>query len=234
MDEKELDARIAAANDKFVTDEPDENEGAQGGALLQGGMLSSMPTDIAVLMDRQRMVEGNTPRPRGARAKVSAEIDIIINKRLKRAYNIARETVEALLNNGDTARARMAQDQYMNEKFLPVLEAMTHTVPSDELLNASGALEKLDKYVLTQGGSPAGFSRAFIKQLYAMDMGRTETMSDNFIAESVERLKKLVGSNQIRAAVGLATKMLGLINKGQHMASKDDYELIMKIAERGM
>lgn len=234
MDAKELDAKINSANDKFLVGDDDivkDNHSVEEG----NGQPSpiQLPVDLADLMRRQRLKESMTPRPIGASPRVKADIEYMA-KKIERAYNIAKDTVNTLSSNGDTARARMAQDQYMNDTFLPLLESLTHIVPAEELMNASSSLDELDKYVLTPGGSGTGYTRAFIQQLYSDGMGRTEPRTDGFVEDAVRRIRSMVASNQIRTAVGLATKTKASIDKGEHSASQEDYEILQKVAERGM
>lgn len=234
MRPEELEANIDQANDKFlVSDEdliPDNHDKEEGNEQPSPVQL---PVDIADLMRRQRVTESKTPRPIGASPRVKADIEHMA-KKIEKAYNLAKDTSQTLAANGDTARARMVQDQYMNDTFLPLVEALTYIVPADELMNAVSSLNQLDRYVLTIGGSPAGYTRAFVQQLYADGMGRTEPRSDGFVEDAVRRIKFMVADNQIRTAVGLATKTKAAVDKGEHSASEDDYEILQNVAERGM
>ena len=231
MDPELLANRIKEANDKYVADDGEilQDNQSNGEASLQ----NQMPVDLADLMRRQRLKESQTPRPIGASPRVKTDIEYMA-KKIERAYNIAKDTVKTLSANGDTARARMAQDQYMNDTFLPLVESLTHIVPADELMNASSSLDELDKYVLTPGGSGAGYTKAFVQQLYANGEGRTEPRTDGMVEDAVRRIKSMVASGQIRTAVGLATKTKASIDKGEHSASQEDYEILQKVAERGM
>ena len=231
MDPELLVSRINEANDKYVADDggtlPDNQSNAE--ASLQ----NQMPVDLADLMRRQRLKESRTPRPIGASPRVKTDIEYM-SKKIEREYNLAKDTIKTLASNGDTARARMAQDQYMNDTFLPLIESLTHIVPADELMNASSSLDELDKYVLTPGGSGAGYTRALLQQLYANGEGTTNPRTDGMVEDAVRRIKCMVADGQIRTAVGLATKTKSSIDKGEHSASQEDYELLQKVAERGM
>lgn len=234
MDAKELDAKISAANDKFLVGDDDivkDNHSKEEGNDQPSPV--QLPVDLADLMRRQRLKESRTPRPIGASPRVKADIEYVA-KKLEREYNMAKDTVKTLTANGDTARARMAQDQYMNDVFLPMLESLAHIVPADELMNASTSLNELDKYVLTPGGSGEGYARAFLQQLYSDGSGRAEPRTDGFVEDAIRRIQWMVADGQIRTAVGLATKTKAAIDKGEHSASKDDYEVLQRVAERGM
>ena len=234
MNLERLENNIERANEKFlvsdeeiVPDNHDKEEGNEQPSPVQ------LPIDVANMMHKQQVAESKMKRPHGASPRLKADV-AYITKELEREYNIAKDTVSTLNSNGDTARAKMAQNQYMSEKFLPLVEALTHIVPVDELMNAISSLDVLDKYVLTQGGSPAGFTRAFVQQLYAKGMGRTEPRSDDFVSDAIRRIRWMVADGQIRTAVGLATKTKAAIDKGEHSASEEDYVMLQKVAERGM
>lgn len=234
MDAKELDAKISAANDKFLVSDDDvvkDNHSKEEGYDQPSPV--QLPVDFANIMQRQRMKESTTPRPRGASPRVKADIEMMAHK-IEREFNLAKDNAKTLAANGDTARARMVQDQYMNDTFLPLVEALTHIVPAEELMNAVSSLDILDKYVLTMGGSPAGYTKAFVQQLYSDGMGRTEPRSDGMVEDAIRRIKGMVASGQIRTAVGLATKTKTAVDKGEHSASEEDYEILQKVAERGM
>lgn len=234
MDANTLSARISAANDKYI-DEADE--------LYEGNQPEDQeaptppPVDIYSLMAHNRMLESRMKRPNGASPRIKDEVDYVVNgfqgSGLKAAYNMAKAQSDSLYKRGDTLRAKMLKDQYMDEKFLPAVEALVRLTSADEVINSTDALNEMDKLVLTNGGNPAGFTRSFVEQLYRQDLGTTMPSSDAHVSEAVRRISGLIQSDQIRTAVGLATKTLASIEAGQHSADDSDYELLLKVAERG-
>ena len=170
--------------------------------------------------------------PHGARAKVAIDADVVLNK-LPMFYKAAKHNIDQLLRNGEKSRAQMAKDTYMNEKFLPAIEALVRTNSADSLMNATGILDLLDNYAMVNGGQAKGFTRSFVRSLYGNDVGNSEPFSDSVTRECVEDLKRLVADNNIRTAVGRATKMLKRIDNGEQSANSDDYTLIQKVALLG-
>lgn len=234
MDANTLSARISAANDKYI-DEADE--------LYEGNQPEDQeaptppPVDIYSLMARNRMLEGRMKRPNGASPRIKDEVDYVVNgfqgSGLKTAYNMAKAQADALEKRGDTMRAKMVKQQYMDEKFLPSIEALVRLTSADEVINSEEALKELDQLALTEGGNPSGFTRSFVTQLYMADLGTTNPSSDAFVTDAVRRISGLVNSDQIRTAVGLATRTLASIESGEHSADDSDYQLLLKVAERG-
>lgn len=235
MDTNTLNARIAAANDKYVVD---DDELMESNHEAEEEALSPRPAvDIYRLVSQNRLNESRMQRPNGSSPRIKNEVAYVINgvngSGLKAAYNIAKAQSDSLYERGDTLRAKMLKDQYMDEKFLPAVEALVRLTSADEILNSTDALKEMDKLVLTNGGNPAGFTRSFVEQLYQQDLGTTMPSSDTYVSEAVRRINGLVQSDQIRTAVGLATKTLASIEAGQHSADDSDYELLLKVAERG-
>lgn len=235
MDNNTLNARIAAANDKYVDDADELYEGNQ--PEDQEEAQTPPPVDIYSLMARNRMLEGRMKRPNGASPRIKDEVNCVINgvngSGLKAAYNIAKSQADALASRGDTMRAKMVKQQYMDEKFLPSVEALVRLTSADEVMNSADALKEMDQLALTEGGNPSGFTRSFVNQLYMSDLGSTAPSSDAFVVDAVRRVRGMVEDDQIRTAVGLASKTLASIENGEHSADDSDYDLLMKVAQRG-
>lgn len=231
MDANTLKARIAAANDKYVVD---DDELLESNHEAEENALSPRPAmDIYRLKMQSRLNESRRQRPNGASPRIKDEVNYVIGNGLKAAYNMTKAQAESLYKRGDTLRAKMLMEQYMDEKFLPSVEALVRLTSADNVLNSTEALNEMDKLVLTVGGNPSGFTRSFVEQLYQQDLGTTMPSSDAYVSDAIRRINGLVSSDQIRTAVGLATRTLAQIESGQHSADDSDYELLLKVAERG-
>ena len=235
MDANTLNARIEAANEKYVDDEVGMFEGNHA---AEEEALSPRPAvDVYNLQMRSRLNEKKRQRPNGAKPRIKSEVEYVVNGGgtggLKQAYNIAKSQAEALNKRGDTLRAKMLMEQYMEEKFMPSVEALVRLTSADDVMNSSDALKELDSLVLTVGGNTAGFTRSFVEQLYQQELGTTMPSSDGHITGVVRRINDLIENDQVRTAVGLATKTLAQIESGQHSADDSDYSLLLKVAERG-
>lgn len=227
---EDLQTKIARATEIF-----NKAVTAEGTPPIQEGAAPGQPAgvDLYNLMSRQRLADSKKPRAHGANPKLKVEIATVIeNSGLARKFNLAKMDAEALAANGDKARSRMAMDQYMNDSFMPAIEAIVHMNSADELLNSSD-VDKLDEYVLTMGNAQKGFTKSLIASLYSEEMQTMATASDSVVTDAVRRIKALVADMQIRSAVGLANKTLQMVNTGQQSCSDDDYILLQKVAERG-
>lgn len=227
---EDLQTKIARATEIF-----NKAVTAEGTPPIQEGAAPGQPAgvDLYNLMSRQRLADSKKPRAHGANPKLKVEIATVIDKSgLARKFNLAKMDAEALAANGDKARSRMVMDQYMNDSFMPAIEAIVHMNSADELLNSSD-VDKLDEYVLTMGNAQKGFTKSLIASLYSEEMQTMATASDSVVTDAVRRIKSLVADMQIRSAVGLANKTLQMVNTGQQSCSDDDYILLQKVAERG-
>ena len=181
---------------------------------------------------RERLNASKRQYPRGASAKTTIALMVLLDN-LRPRYHKAKDESEHLKSVGDTERARIAKAGYMEDVFLPALESLVNLYGIDEILNNRTALKKLDEMVLIDGGSGSGYSEAFIKSLHGGERGIAPAVSDGVVVNAVRDIKKLVARDQIRAAVGLAKRVKGQIERGEHSAEEADWELISAVALRG-
>lgn len=217
MDEAELDKRIAEANDEFISEEEEV----------------VAPTD---LYDERQAIERDYAKkqfPRGARALVLATVKDVINgagtNSLGLAYKRAKDDSDALREGGEATRAQLVINQYMQEHFLPAVEVVVNFTSPDELLNSKESLKTLDKYALG-AGSMTGYTEAYVREAYRNQLGQVSQLSDPTVARAVRRINGLMDSYQVRPAEGLATKIKRQIDQGKHIASAEDYDLIVRVA----
>lgn len=192
--------------------------------------VPAAPRDLYT--EYQDVFRKQRPMPHGARAKVSLDAEVSL-KGMKAQYEAAKHQSEMLEARGEKGLAKMVREQYMQEKFLPAVEALILTNSVDDIMNATNILDLLDSYAMTDAGKAKGFTRSFIRSLYGEEIGLTSPNSDSVVREGVDTIKGLVYSGNIRAAIGKATKMLERIDSGEQIASNEDYELIQKVAMRG-
>ena len=146
---------------------------------------------------------------------------------LARAKKRAEVDSDYWKERGDKERAQMVKDQYMEERFLPSVEMVIIASTPDEVLNAKDILSAFDEQTFEVG---PGYTAAYIRTAYGDQLGNTSNQSDGYIRDQIQRLKYLASSDQIRAAYGVAKKLKEEIDKGEHTASSDDYDIIVRVA----
>lgn len=193
--------------------------------------LPPAPRDFYTEYEKEYRELGKKDFPHGASGKILIDVDVAL-KPLRAAFNVAKDRMERLKANGDSGRAQMVLAQYMNERFMPTVEALVRTNSADELLNSKECLDTLDEYVLIPSGSGKGFTKQFVRSLYNDELGSTAPTSDMEVRLAVEEVKELTNRGQIRTAVGKAAKLLEKIETGQNTADEDDYMLLLRVATR--
>lgn len=189
-------------------------------------------TDLLQENVNARFEMGKKQFPKGSSKRVRKFADDVA-LRLAVPYRRAKDDSEVLKKRGDKQRARMVIGQYMEEQFLPAVEALILLTNVDEVLNSKDTLSLLDNYVLMESGSGSGYTRSYIESLYDKFRGQKQGMSDYEVMKSIGKIRKLVERDEIRTAIALANKIKDKIDAGENQASDEDYDLIATVVARG-
>lgn len=223
MDEYELEKRINAANNMMIGDEPGVESLPQ-----PEEEQTPLPTPVDYYQQNIDKRQNIMTKPvlRGASTltkKIAKEVleDLVKFKRR------ADADVEYWKNLGDKERPQMVRDQYIEDHFLPSVEMLIMSTTPDEVLNAKDILKEFDDLSMQYG---PGYTASYIRTAYGDQLGNASAASDGYVVDAVERIRGLAANNQIRAAYGMAKKLKDDIDKGEHTASDEDYELITRVA----
>lgn len=215
---EDLDARIAEANEEFISEEPES---------------APAPTDLYQARQDVQRDYVKKQFPKGSSARVKATIKDVVEGAgagsLARAYERARDDSESLKEAGENRRAQLVINQYMEEKFLPAVEVVVNFTSPDEVLNSVEGLRLLDNYALG-AGSMSGYTAAYVREAYEDLLGKVEALSDPTVSHTIRRINGLLDTDQIRIARGLAQKMKRHITNGDNIASDQDFEFISRVA----
>lgn len=184
-----------------------------------------IPIDIYQHGQRKLYDESQKRRPKGSSAVVMAATKAIIDGALSRKYKQYKSDIESLMSKGDRQRAQLLQSQYMQEEFLPAVEAVINYSSPDELVNCKEALSALDDLAMGVGRM-SGYTASYVRKAYEQAMGQKQGESDPAVVAEIRRIRGLVDDDQMRTAIGLATRLKSQIDKGEHLASDDDYALL--------
>ena len=164
-------------------------------------------TKLLVLGDRKKQIDG-----------------------LKKAYARVKMDIEQYKNY----RPELVEPfkrRYMEEKFLPVVEAIIMQTSPEDLYNSTSSLELLDRYaMLPFGTSGKGYTKQYIKAAY-LDRGivGNNEKSSGEIVDGIRQIRSYSSSADTRVAFLLAKKLKDKVDKGKLMATDDDYELLSRI-----
>lgn len=227
MDSKELETRIDKANAKFVTGED------------AGGETPAAPTDLYKRNAGSARAEQKKRRPNGSASIVKAVTKSVVTGDGQRgaglapAYKKARDDSDFFKKRGEEDRAEIVRNQYMEERFLPAVEAVIAYSSPDELLNCREALAALDQYALGVGKTN-GYTAQYVRSAYGNALGEDYSArtgkSDDYITRIVYRIKMLANGGSNREAISLAVSAKKDIDEGTHIASDGDYALIGRVA----
>lgn len=225
----EIKARLdKAANIKEINKRLEARDKKDGASAEEWS-----PVDIYQSTATRQWEESKKHYPKGSSSLVRAVVKNIIDgdgysEGLSRAKRRAEDDSEALKKRGEMPRARLARQQYMEEKFLPSIEAVIDYSSPDELLNCREALSALDKMALGDGAMN-GYTASYVRQAYGEQLGKKQGESDPTVVDAVRRIRMLVEDDQYRTAIGLAKKIKKSIDDGENIASDDDYSLIGRV-----
>lgn len=181
--------------------------------------------------ERIREVE-KKPSPKGASPDVNMGVYAVIDgmgiEGLPKLFKRAKKDIEVLKERGEKNKVELRRQQYMQENFLPAVEAVVNATSPDEVLNSKQALRTLDKYALLEG-SGSGYTASYIRQAYGNQLGQVEGRSDASVRSNIRRLNALLDQGQIRTAYGLANRLKKQIDDGQAMADGIDYDLVSRV-----
>lgn len=180
-------------------------------------------------LSSQRNVAPTTVR--GSRPKTKLDFEQLLQGGIQDAYKKALDDSELLRAEGDTARAKLVEQQYMQNYYYPVIDALVRLNSQEEVLANQDVLEALDTLAIVPGGGAAdGYASVFVSSLYEPDASVTH--SDAQVRQAVKQITQLCNSGQVRQAIGLAQRFQEQVDRGDNLATPADYALLQKIALR--
>lgn len=173
----------------------------------------------------QRREDGKKSHLRGCNAILKGSAEAAIS-RLEPQYRQFKGAYEHFKDEKQMDKAIQLKEQYQMEDFLPAVEALVLSSTPDELLNSKEILSRLDDL----SGSGKGYTEAYLKQAYDDMLGQVEGLSDGEVAESVRVIRDLGAKGQTRGAMSVAKDIKRKIDRGENIASEEDYILISRVA----
>lgn len=218
---EDLDTRIDQVNAEFFN----------GGELIDETeeVITEQPTDLLQQSRDQR----REYQPRGSRgAKPRMKLDLsAIDDNLMYAYKKAKDDSDYYTNIGNRQYANMVRQQYMDDYFLPAVDALIKMNGMGAVQSNKELLRKLDALTLLDGTGGNGYTGTFIASMYAPE-GQIKT-SDAQVQDAVREITYLCETDQIRSAVGKANAIKRRIDAGENVATDDDYGIIQRVALYG-
>lgn len=193
--------------------------------------VSTAPVDTWQMYADARLEYAKKSFPNGATRKFGNEAKSVLAG-LRGAYTQAKMKIANAKSHGDKMRAMLWGRQYMEDRFLPAVDALVLLGSADELLEMKDVLGGLDELVIVDGASGKGYTEALIRSLYDDQLGNLTSRSDAIVRESVKCIAWMARGGDIRGATNKADKLLRKIDAGENAADESDYELLQKIVAR--
>lgn len=189
---------------------------------------------VDVWQTRRDSIQGRpAPRVRGASKKLLLDLDRLLDNGIERAYKKAVDDSELLRAEGELQQAQIVEQQYMQEEFLPIVDALIRLNSQEEVLASQEALATLDALALVPGGNRAdGYTSMFVSSLYE-PVESQQFRSDIDVMQGIARIDKLADNGQMRPAITLAKRLVEGVDMGNYRATPEDYEFLQGIALRG-
>lgn len=227
MNESELDARIESANSVMVNNDETTVEGVTETEEI---VETPQPTDV-YQNRRDAMYETPVRSARGATPRMKLDLSALQDSNIKYAHKKALDDSEYYTSIGNKQYANMVKQKYMEDEFLPVVDAMVRMNGLGAVQSNQQILRELDALTLLDGNEGVGYTQAYLANMYALE-GAVER-SDAMVAKALREIRALCANDQIRTAVGKANDIKRRIDAGENQATGQDYALIQKVALYG-
>lgn len=218
MDEAELNIRIEAANNMMLPE------------------VDETPSQTPSTADYYQQGVRERNRAQGKDHYGSRPYSKQILKHLKASpvnegYKKAKHDIEYLKSIGDNQRAEMVRQQYMEDYYMPAVDAAIRLGSKQDVLGSQDIIDTLDGLVILDGVRPNGYTASFVENLY--EDTNSPTQSDIEVQKAVEKITRLCNEGNISGAIGAAQRIKNQIDNGNNVAIPEDYELIQKVVIRG-
>lgn len=218
--------KIEKLTDDFFSEYLEEQRTEAG-----DGTTRPAPVDTWQMYADARSEYARKSFPNGATRKFGNEARSVLDG-LREAHKRAKMKIDNAKAHGDKLRAMLWGQQYMEDKFLPAVDALVLLGSADELLEMKEVLSGLDALVIIDGASGNGYTEALVRSMYDAQLGNMTSRSDAIVRDSVRSISELARLGDIRGATNKASKLLQKIDVGENAADDADYELLQKIVAR--
>lgn len=174
--------------------------------------------------NKQRSSYGTRPYTRAILKQLEASP-------VKQAYKKAMDDIRYAKASGDKQRAEIIRQQYMEDYYMPAVDAAVRLGSRQDVLGSKEILDSLDSLVILDGIRGNGYTESLAANLY--EEGNGPAISDIEVQKAVQDIVRHCNNANIGAAIGLAKRIKNQIDQGNNVAVPEDYELIQKVAIRG-
>lgn len=224
----DLDRRINAANNKYIGDEEEAPTAVQEAAEEP---QTAEPVDVYYERSKARQEASKRAKTNGSPASLRQDAEKLVG-RLKGEYKRNKAQYDDLYDTDGEELAQFQADSYMENAFLPTVEALTAAYGPDAVLANKEVLRMFDELVISRNGGGDGYTEAFIKTMDSDERGQVGSESDTEVTNTIRKIRQLNAARDIRSAVGLAENLKKRIDSGELSANDEDYALLVSAVSR--
>lgn len=219
MTDEELEQRITEANELMVTEAGVEDE-----------EVTTVTDTFQKARDSRRAMSARSSY--GTRPYTKAILKHLETSPVRDAYKKARADMDYLESAGDKQRAEIVRQQYMEDYYMPAVDAAVRLGSRQDVLSSQTILDNLDALAIPAGGIRGrGYTASLVSNLY--EEGEAPSISDIDVKHAIQDIVRHCENGSVGIAVGLAKRIKNSIDAGENVAVPEDYELIQKVALRG-
>lgn len=144
----------------------------------------------------------------------------------------AVDDIEYAKATGDKQRAKVLRRQYMEDYYMPTVDAAVRLGSKQDVLSSKEILDDLDSLVILDGIRGNGYTASLVENLY--EDGEGPAISDVEVKDALKDIVRHCDNGNIGVAIGLAKRIKNQIDAGNNVAIPEDYDVIQKVALRGV
>lgn len=148
------------------------------------------------------------------------------------AHRKAMDDIEYAKSTGDRQRAEVLRQQYMEDYYMPTVDAAVRLGSKQDILSSKEILDNLDSLVILDGIRGNGYTASLVANLY--EDGDSPAISDVEVKDALNDIVRHCNNGNIGVAIGLAKRIKKQIDGGDNVAIPEDYEILQKVALRGI
>lgn len=197
---------------------------------VQGSVVVQQPTDYYEVT-KSKNYNTKQRSSYGTRPYIKEILKQLEVSPVRQAYKKAMKDIEYLESAGDKQRADIVRQQYMEDYYMPAVDAAVRLGSKQDVLSSREILDSLDNLVILDGIRGNGYTASLVSNLY--EEGEAPTMSDVEVQHALKDIVRHCNNGNIGVAIGLAKRIKDKIDSGDNVAIPEDYEIIEKVVLRG-
>lgn len=174
------------------------------GEGVQEAEVVSQPVDFyEVTRSKNKVVKQRSHY--GTRPYTKAILKQLKQSSIWQAYKKAMDDIEYAKVTGDKQRAEVLRQQYMEDYYMPTVDAAVRLGSKQDVLSSKEILDSLDSLAILDGVRSNGYTASFVANLY--QDGDSPAISDVEVKDALKDIVRHCNNGNIGVAIGLAKRI---------------------------